>query len=82
MAYIMIEPVNIHSIRSAMRIVKLLRSHRDIADQSIISVVINGFNEHHVIVSTDTQFNEVCAVLNDNWNAYNFYNPDWPSPTF
>ena len=82
MAYIMIEPVNIHSIRSAMRVVRLLRSDREIADNVIISIVINGADEHHIIVSSDYKYNEICALLNGNQDAYNFYNADWPAPTY
>lgn len=80
MSYIMIEPVNIHSIRSAMKIIRLLRSDREIADLSIISVVINGADEHHIVVSTE-RYDKVCSLLNENQDAYNYYT-DWDSPTY
>lgn len=82
MTYVMIEPKKINSIRSAMKIVNLLRANKFVASQSIISVVINGFDEHHIIVSTDEAYNEVCAILNSNQDLYNYYNGDWPSPTY
>lgn len=82
MAYIMIEPKKIDSIRSAMRVVNLIRSDKKVRDNCIVSIVINGFNEHHIIVSTNDVHSDVCAILNSNQDEYNFYNPDWHSPTY
>lgn len=82
MAYIMIEPKNIHSMKSAQRIVGLLRKDLHIRRYSIISIVVNGFNEYSVIVSTDDDFvkSRVCSTLNGNQDEYNFYNDNWPTP--
>ena len=84
MAYIMIEPKKNDSIGSAMKVVNLIRSDRKIRDNCIVSIVINGFNDHHIIVSCsdDETHSDVCCILNSNQDEYNYYNPDWHSPTY
>lgn len=81
MTYIHIEPKNIKSIKSAQRIVKILRSNRIVHDRAIITISVNGFDEYSVIVmpSDDDVKSWVCAILNGNLDEYNFYNDNWPT---
>lgn len=84
MSYILIEPKKIDSIRSAMRVVNLIRSNKKVRDNCIVSVVINGFNEHHIVIgpADDETHDDICCILNGNQNEYNYYNSDWNSPTY
>lgn len=73
---IMIEPKNINSIRSAERIVKILRNNELVRRNSIIRIEVNGFDEYLVIVLSSVE-DEVCCILNSEQDEYNFYSPNW-----
>ena len=75
MPAIHIEPLNIKSIRNATHIVTMLRSRRIVADQSIITITVNGFDEYSIELETDSKeaFEWACALLNSNQSIYNHY---------
>lgn len=75
MPAIHIEPLNIKSIRNATSIVTMLRSKRIVANQSLITITVDGFDEYSIKLQTDSNeaFEWACALLNSNQSIYNFY---------
>ena len=75
MPAIYIEPLKIKSIRNATSIVTMLRSKRVVAEQSLITITVNGFDEYSIKLQTDSDeaFEWACALLNSNQSIYNHY---------
>lgn len=74
-----IEPLNCQSVRSAKRVVDLIRKHREIRDNVICYMAVNGFGDWGVFVLCDSEYQEsVECLLNSNQDAYNFYRATFP----
>lgn len=61
MPHIVIEPNNRYSIRNVQRIIKLLRSHKNIHDHTIFDIEVNGYDEWTIEISYDDYY----CVLED-----------------
>ena len=75
MPRISIEPLNIHNLTSAMTVVKLLRKNKNVRRESVFAVTLNGFNEYHIDIWTDSEdaLSDIQCELNSNQELYNHY---------
>lgn len=59
MPYIIIEPANKYSFRNVQRILKLLRSHRNIHDHTIFDIEVNGYDEWTIEIGCNNDDGEL-----------------------